>query len=57
MLQFYIVVKTFFAAISLDYEVVTHLTLPGLFIFLFTLTSKLVKIPPHIMIKYPAQYL
>lgn len=33
MLQFYIVVKTFFAAISLDYEVVTLLTLPGLFIF------------------------
>lgn len=33
MLQFYMVVKTFFAAISLDYEVVTLLTLPGLFIF------------------------
>lgn len=57
MLQFYMVVKTSFAAISLDYELVTHLTLPGLFIFLFTLTSRLAKIPPHIMIKYPAQYL
>lgn len=40
MLQFYIVVKTFFAAISLDYEVVTLLTLPGLFIFPIYLNLK-----------------
>lgn len=38
MLQFYMV--TSFAAIFLDYEVVTHLTLPGLFIFLIYFNLK-----------------